>query len=381
VNSTVDAPDAHPGDGLCADKAGQCTLRAALQEAARAGTSVMVTVPAGSYLLKLGTLRVRATKPHGITVTGAGPMRTIVSAGNAFRVMTVAAATTLTLHDLQLTGGNAGAHLPGGGLVNKGTLTLSGTAVDLNRAGGGGAGIDNTGGRLVIRATHIDGNTTGGGGGGILSTGRLTVFQSSFDHDQAGRDGGAIDASGTVTVTRSTLANNGAGGTSQGYGAAIWLNPEAVLQLVNSTVANNTTSPSAGDAIDNADGKATLSFDTLMGASGDIKGSFAVTGTVLAGAGTAPVCAATVTEPYGYNLSSDLSCNLSAPTDEPGANPQLGSLASNGGPTQTMAVTSDSPVVDAGGLPTTSKCPATDQRGQSRPFGPACDIGAYELKY
>src|ERR1700730_7424117 len=33
VNTTADAHDAHPGDGICADAAGKCTLRAALEKA------------------------------------------------------------------------------------------------------------------------------------------------------------------------------------------------------------------------------------------------------------------------------------------------------------------------------------------------------------
>ena len=37
--------------------------------------------------------------------------------------------------------------------------------------------------------------------------------------------------------------------------------------------------------------------------------------------------------------------------------------------------------VGAGGLLATSGCPRFDQRGESRPWGPACDIGAFELHY
>src|SRR5437763_1262600 len=33
INSTGDAPDANPGDGVCATAAGDCTLRAAIMEA------------------------------------------------------------------------------------------------------------------------------------------------------------------------------------------------------------------------------------------------------------------------------------------------------------------------------------------------------------
>jgi hypothetical protein len=54
-------------------------------------------------------------------------------------------------------------------------------------------------------------------------------------------------------------------------------------------------------------------------------------------------------------------------------NPQLGLLADNGGPTQTLAPQSGSPAIDAG----TTGCPATDQRGAPR-VG-QCDIGAVEF--
>jgi hypothetical protein len=62
------------------------------------------------------------------------------------------------------------------------------------------------------------------------------------------------------------------------------------------------------------------------------------------------------------------------------ANPQLGSLANNGGPTQTLALLKGSPAIDD--IPLASAlCPATDQRGHKRPDNPhesACDIGAFE---
>jgi len=72
---------------------------------------------------------------------------------------------------------------------------------------------------------------------------------------------------------------------------------------------------------------------------------------------------------------------LSLKTDLIKVNPRLGPLAGNGGPTMTQALPRSSPAVNAGGRKATSSCPATDQRGQSRPWGPACDIGAFELHY
>jgi len=54
VNSTADLPDANPGNGSCAAVNGQCTLRAAVMEAAASGGRWMVQVPAGTYHLDRG---------------------------------------------------------------------------------------------------------------------------------------------------------------------------------------------------------------------------------------------------------------------------------------------------------------------------------------
>jgi len=63
-------------------------------------------------------------------------------------------------------------------------------------------------------------------------------------------------------------------------------------------------------------------------------------------------------------------------------NPRLGPLQNNGGPTATHALLAGSPAIDAGDV---GGCRGfdggvllTDQRGVERPFGPGCDLGAYE---
>ena len=55
--------------------------------------------------------------------------------------------------------------------------------------------------------------------------------------------------------------------------------------------------------------------------------------------------------------------------------PLLGTLQDNGGPTDTLALQTGSPAIDAG---TDTGCPAADQRGTARPQAAACDIGAFE---
>jgi len=89
VTSTTDAPDAAPGDGVCASTAGgACTVRAAIQEANAqpAGSTVYITLPAGHYLLTLGELDLIT---NTVVISGAGARRTVVDAGGRSRALHV----------------------------------------------------------------------------------------------------------------------------------------------------------------------------------------------------------------------------------------------------------------------------------------------------
>ena len=105
------------------------------------------------------------------------------------------------------------------------------------------------------------------------------------------------------------------------------------------------------------------------------KGTFSLKNTLMAN-GSGGNCMGAFTS-TGYNLSSDATCVdwLKKAGDRNSADPQLGRLQDNGGWTLTHALPGNSPAVDAG---TTAGCPAADQRGQPRPVGLSCDVGAYE---
>ncbi|RMD82134.1 MAG: hypothetical protein D6815_09965 [Candidatus Dadabacteria bacterium] len=74
VNSTVDGGDAAPGDGVCSDPSGLCTLRAALEEANTVLGCDLVSVPAGTYV----AVGLRITDP--VVLRGAGADQTIIDA-------------------------------------------------------------------------------------------------------------------------------------------------------------------------------------------------------------------------------------------------------------------------------------------------------------
>ena len=77
----------------------------------------------------------------------------------------------------------------------------------------------------------------------------------------------------------------------------------------------------------------------------------------------------------GYNLDSGTTCQFSTVGDQSDANPHLGALANNGGPTQTEALLAGSAALNRAGV----NCPTNlDQRGLHRPQHGQCDVGAFE---
>jgi hypothetical protein len=233
VNSTVDAPDAHPGDGICADTAGQCTIRAAVQEsdAQPAGTVTSVSVPSGTYALSLGPLPV---SKNTLRITGAGPTATVVE--NAKKVngdlVNVAVKSSATISDLELTGGRAGP-AGGGAVVNAGVTTLHAVVVTKNTSLSGGGLTNAKGATLSLVGSTVSNNSAasakansaaGGSGGGILNAGQLQLTRSTVSGNLAGQggfgssnpgghggNGGGISNTGTVLIGSSTISGNQAG--------------------------------------------------------------------------------------------------------------------------------------------------------------------------
>jgi len=115
-------------------------------------------------------------------------------------------------------------------------------------------------------------------------------------------------------------------------------------------------------------------------------GTLTAQNSLVAGQTGGPNCSGLAAESDGgYNLDDGTSCGFSTAhnsfsTTDPLLDPA--GLQNNGGPTQTIALQPGSPAIDVipsavNGCGTTI---TTDQRGVSRPQGPGCDIGAFELR-
>lgn len=367
VDTTADAVDANPGDGVCDDGNGNCSLRAALQEADALPGSDTVTLPSGTYTLTLGSELIINSD---VSVVGDGAASTIIqaaaSAGTAgFRVLFITSGAVY-ISGVTIRHGNiSGTHNDGGGIDNRGTLTLEDCVVS-NNTGMGGGGIYNPGTLFLNRCTVSNNTAVGDIGGGIFVAhfdglrGTMEVADSTISGNTAGaRGGGFITGEDPNTITNTTISGNSAG--IEGGG----IYNGSHLTIVNSTITGNTAG-NGGGLSNEAAGVVDLS-NTI------IAGNFAPVG---------PDCNGE-TESHnpnslGYNLIGDGSDCFFSPSvgDLVDVDALLGPLVDNGGPTETHAPLPDSPAIDQ----VVANCDlTTDQRGVSRPQGIACDAGSVEL--
>jgi hypothetical protein len=338
--------------------------------------------------------------PVDLTLNGVKAATTIVNGGAngdgtpTANIFTVAAGVSLTLSNLTIERGAS--YQGGGGVNNAGTLIVSNSNFYVNTAISGGA-ILNTG-TATISNTSLQSNSPiffghSASCGAIDNRSTMTITASTFFNNYANNyntAGGAICNGGTLSITGSTFNSNQSQG-SFGYGGAIYTYA-GTLNVTNSTFYLN-SAPLSGGAIYNQGGTVQISNSTFGinaentgggGALSNAGGGFLIQNSIVANGGNGGNCAGAITS-YGYNLSSDHSCNFGNAGDLNGMNPRLGKLRKNGGPTQTMALPSGSPALDAGNpagcTDFAGELLTTDQRGQPRPGGAettGCDIGAYE---
>jgi len=161
------------------------------------------------------------------------------------RLFYVDTAGSLTLENVAVGGGET---LLGGGIYNKGILTLINSTVSSNRALEAGGGIYSIG-TLVIRKSKIQYNYVdiyigGDNGGGIaIAGGTATISGSYIQYNQASR-GGGIDVfrGATANITNSVFTSNTA---ASGPGGAID-NNLATLQIASSLFQYNSATNTVG---------------------------------------------------------------------------------------------------------------------------------------
>jgi len=247
------------------------------------------------------------------------------------------------------------------GAVGYSPVTLANCMLSENSAYSGG-GIFSTSTSLTLEGCTVS-NNSASYGGGIASSGDIvTLSNSVFWGNDATYNGGGIyvdpgTSGGTLTVSNSTLSGNRAD-----IGGGIYTDISG-LDIAASTFDSN------------------IAFSTGGGIFNNVSGAVLRNSIVANSVGTN--CSGEEIVDDGNNLQFGDAEADSCGTSIPIADPKLGPLADNGGPTLTHALLPGSAAIDAGD---NTNCPATDQRGVSRPLDgdgdtvTACDIGAFEFE-
>ena len=137
VNSTADSVDALPGDAVCADASGACTLRAAVMETNALEGADVVLLPAGTYVLGIAGVDEDAAASgdlditQDLTLVGDGSDATVIDANGIDRVLHVpvdSGGPNVDVAGMTLTGGSGVNE--GGGILNlNGSVTLDRSTV------------------------------------------------------------------------------------------------------------------------------------------------------------------------------------------------------------------------------------------------------------
>jgi hypothetical protein len=152
VDSVLDLPDDLTIPGVCHTSANNCTLRAAVMQANRAGVGTIV-LPAGIYRLTIPRsgdggeengdldLTTPAVGSPLVNVLGAGAATTVIDAGQIDRVLRVHAGRVAAISGVTLRNGATAVNDGGGGILNEGLLNLDSVEVSgnnsTNKYGGG----------------------------------------------------------------------------------------------------------------------------------------------------------------------------------------------------------------------------------------------------
>ncbi len=300
VNNRADAPDATPGDGVCATDTGACTLRAAIEETNSLLGADAVIVPAGRYKLTAGGL----TITDDLTITGEGATRTAVDGNRKARVFSITSPASVALSQLTIqkgladssfgNGGGGGLYIEvgatvavtditfstneaknvGGGCENDGSATFSNVIFARNRAVFSGGGLRNLGTAILTNVTFTENQASVDGGGGLdnFFGGTVTLTNSTFKGNRATRNrtflgdtlGGGFRNGGVATLTNVAFTGNRIVGDYYSGGGG--MENTGTATLTNVTLAKNKVVGSGkGGGIYNLFGDITLTNVTFAG--------------------------------------------------------------------------------------------------------------------
>lgn len=438
MDSVTDAPDLDPGDGLCRTAAGDCSLRAAIQQANATPGFDTVQVPEGGYLLNLdgadgedaaarGDLDIRepmaligtaaAGSAMGVQITGAR----FASGSHGDRLIDIDTGSLqvpVRIEHVMISFGDSAEPRGGGGLLLRtgSALALRDVMFYANFSGGVGSALA-VYGDASLRDVRLSDNHVGSpvtapnmlgtlyvGGNGTLDADNVV-----FDTNNAEAGGAvALVDNATATLRRCSLADNsadgrGGSGPDTGLGGGILLAGSARLSLENCTLSGlfgQTADPAGINSVVVRDA-AQLQLQHVsvqawpLRTLGDGAARIIVRDSLLLSQATgAQGCSGRLVSAGGNWLGSAASCALATTADDRVGEPLLprqqltlnvAVAGAAGANRQGLPHTVFVPPAAAADCAAPTGCPGTDQLGAGRPSPSAsgrprrCDAGAIEL--
>lgn len=322
-----------------------------------------------------GTITLASALPtlsRSMTITGPGLSNLTISGNNLYRVFVLASTSfTFNISGLTIANGRAAAAFPGylgGGIYNPVNGSVTST--------------------LNIDSCYFTGCYSGFGvngiGSAIYTQGNLTVTNTSFVNNTGVNTSVAVVASigGTATIGNCTFSGN--------TGTPYYNNANNACTIYNCTFSGN-TSGSAGGILFSTFASVSLLSSTISGNTGTNGSGLYVGEYVSLTLKNSIISGNTGSNDfYSYqnnravasaatNIIGTISAASAASAARVIGDPLLVALASNGGLTQTMAVSAGSVAIGAGNAAASNASPVSglDQRGTTR-SATAPTIGAYE---
>lgn len=347
----VDAAGGYDGND-CLSPASACATVAAAIALASSGDTIHIA--SGIYEEHL----IVTTKD--LNFVGAGPTETFLDGGGAGRVL-YAYQVAVSLNGLTIQNGYEDDASGGAAIyAREAELNLDNVVLshNISERGAGALYFNDlfeTGAVLTMTDTLLEQNEGQHGGALRLSgaTGFLHNVTIANNHTTTADNGALNLAGGDVTLTNVTVSGNSAAG--------IHITNFGSITMTNSTIAQNES----------------FGLSTY--------GSGLIQNTIFAenndGNSNCFLYQTAWNDSLGHNLDDGDSCGFDQVGDQVNTDPQLQPLADSGG-VLTHALVAGSPALDAAD---DAACPATDQRGITRPQDgdgdstAVCDIGAFEF--
>ena len=187
------------------------SLRYAVNNAASGSTIKFAPGLTGTITLSNGQFDL--TK--NLVIIGPGASKLAISGNNSTRMFAVESGVTATIRGLTFTNGNESDDY-GGGIYNRGKLTLKNCTFSNDKADNYGGGLyDAPGGTVSLFNCTFNNDTSAGDGGGVaVYEGTMNMTGCSINNSTAGGSyygGGVYNYGGTITVKNSTFSGDTAG--------------------------------------------------------------------------------------------------------------------------------------------------------------------------